>query len=186
MRWPMRISNTSTMIMLAPMKLTISLHHLLPNLPRNRMAFQSAFRAWSTMSPWAPTISFMLSPVTRFVRFISAFHPFTPSKQILGHALEQIAQPQDTLANVCLIRRGLLGSGPQTPQYAFSLDTLELYHRLRRRHPRLGIQPFVQTLCDLYQVCFSRALSSASMLIIRRQSTGHTTVSNSQSHSMPT
>lgn len=49
---------------------------------------------------------------------------------------------------------------------AFSLDLLELYHRLRRRQPRLGIMPFVQSLCDIHEVCFYHFFSQ--LALIRR------------------
>ncbi len=63
-----------------------------------------------------------------------------------------VEQGDSESANVALIRRGLLGCAPIDPSVAFSLDTLELYHRLRRRHPRLGIQPMMRTLCDIHDV----------------------------------
>lgn len=49
-----------------------------------------------------------------------------------------IAQRTEEYANVCLVRQGLLGCSPIDPAIAFSFHTLELYHRLPRRHPRLG------------------------------------------------
>lgn len=51
-----------------------------------------------------------------------------------------------------LIRRGLLGCSPVDPSVAFSLNTLELYHRLRRRHGQLSIQTMARVLCDLQDV----------------------------------
>ncbi|OSD08236.1 hypothetical protein PYCCODRAFT_1441222 [Trametes coccinea BRFM310] len=59
------------------------------------------------------------------------------------------------LANVALLHRGLLGCSPLYPEVAYSLDLLEFYHRLRRRHPRLGIQPFVQAVCDIHDVNYT-------------------------------
>lgn len=55
-------------------------------------------------------------------------------------------------ANIALIRDGLLGCAPINPAVAISLNTLELYHWLRRRHPRLGIQPMMRALCDIQGV----------------------------------
>lgn len=56
-------------------------------------------------------------------------------------------------ANVSLLRIGFLGCAPLHPEKALSLDTLELYHRLRRRHGQLSIQTMARTLCDLHDVC---------------------------------
>ncbi|THG96932.1 hypothetical protein EW026_g4986 [Hermanssonia centrifuga] len=76
-----------------------------------------------------------------------------------------VEQADSEPANVALIRLGLLGCAPVDPSVAFSLDTLELYHRLRRRHPRLGIQPMMRTLCDIHDVnyheCYREQLSIA-------------------------
>ncbi|KAI0083766.1 hypothetical protein BDY19DRAFT_998324 [Irpex rosettiformis] len=63
-----------------------------------------------------------------------------------------VAQKSGEAANVSLIRQGLLGCAPIDPAFAFSLDTLELYHRLRRRHPQLGIQAMMRALCDVQEV----------------------------------
>ncbi|KAI0083022.1 hypothetical protein BDY19DRAFT_901037, partial [Irpex rosettiformis] len=63
-----------------------------------------------------------------------------------------IVQSSGEAANVSLIRQGLLGCAPIDPAFAFSIDTLELYHRLRRRHPRLGIQAMMRALCDVHEV----------------------------------
>ncbi|KAI0323535.1 hypothetical protein GY45DRAFT_1341373, partial [Cubamyces sp. BRFM 1775] len=41
---------------------------------------------------------------------------------------------------------------------AFSLDLLELYHRLRWQHPRLGVQPFIRAICDLHDERCDKAL----------------------------
>ncbi|KAL6308620.1 hypothetical protein BKA93DRAFT_815267 [Sparassis latifolia] len=64
-------------------------------------------------------------------------------------------QQPDELANVTLIRHGLLGCSPVFPSVAISLDTLELYHRLRRRHPRLGVQAMTRALCDIHDVNYT-------------------------------
>lgn len=63
-----------------------------------------------------------------------------------------VDQEPNELANVSLIRHGLLGTAPETPSMAISLDTLELYHRLRRQQGQLSIQAMVKTLCDLHNV----------------------------------
>ncbi|KAJ3019300.1 hypothetical protein NUW54_g13 [Trametes sanguinea] len=60
-----------------------------------------------------------------------------------------VPQRDDELANVTLLRQGLLGSSPVYPEVAFSLDLLGFYHQLHCRHPRLGIQLFVRTFCNV-------------------------------------
>ncbi|KAI0671594.1 hypothetical protein C8Q78DRAFT_1019556 [Trametes maxima] len=67
-----------------------------------------------------------------------------------------IVQRPEERANVALIRCGLLGTSPIYPETAISLETLELYHRLRRHHPQLGIQPMVRALCDVYDVNYRK------------------------------
>lgn len=61
-------------------------------------------------------------------------------------------QKPDEEANVALIRVGMIGCSPSDPSVAISLDTLELYHRLRRRNGQLSIQAMARTLCDLHNV----------------------------------
>ncbi|KAF7976738.1 hypothetical protein HWV62_5710 [Athelia sp. TMB] len=66
----------------------------------------------------------------------------------------EVHQRPDELANVSLLRQGFLGCSPETPSVAFSLDTLELYHRLRRRHGQLSIQTMARVLCDLHDYTY--------------------------------
>lgn len=66
-----------------------------------------------------------------------------------------VYQDKDEYANASLLRAGFLGCSPREPSVVISIQTLELYHRLKRRHPRLGIQPMVKALCDLHEVSTS-------------------------------
>lgn len=75
-----------------------------------------------------------------------------------------ITQGPVELANVALVKEGLLGCSPVSPEVAVSLDTLELYHRLRRRHPQLGIQAMARALCDLHNV--SQTFDTASCVLM--------------------
>lgn len=63
-----------------------------------------------------------------------------------------VPQKPNEPANVALLRLGLLGCSPVDPAVAISLETLELYHRLRRRHGQLSIQTMARVLCDLHDV----------------------------------
>ncbi|OCH88551.1 hypothetical protein OBBRIDRAFT_734191 [Obba rivulosa] len=69
-----------------------------------------------------------------------------------------IPQRPGEFANISLLRLGLLGCTPVIPSVAISLETLELYHRLRRRHAQLGIQPMVRALCDVHNVNYRNVL----------------------------
>ncbi|KAG1888202.1 hypothetical protein F4604DRAFT_1877359 [Suillus subluteus] len=72
-------------------------------------------------------------------------------EHILNFAIPQLP---DEPANVALLRHGFLGCSPVEPSVAVDLATLELYHRLRRRHPQLSIQTITKTLCDLHHVTY--------------------------------
>ncbi len=69
----------------------------------------------------------------------------------------QVPQATNELANVALLRRGLLGCTPSQPRLAISLRSLEFYHQLRRRQSSFSIQAMVKTLCSLNDVCVFRA-----------------------------
>ncbi|KAK7676308.1 hypothetical protein QCA50_020725 [Cerrena zonata] len=71
-------------------------------------------------------------------------------EQVLG-----VMQRVDESANVSLVRHGLLGCSSIAPTVAISLKTLELYHRLRRQHPQLGVQAMVRALCDVHGVSYA-------------------------------
>lgn len=70
------------------------------------------------------------------------------AKMVLPH------HPTDRWLNHTLIRYGYLSPSPHDPKVAFSLETLELYHQLRRHNSNLGVQGFIRTLCGLYNVRF--------------------------------
>lgn len=63
-----------------------------------------------------------------------------------------VYQRHNEPANASLIRVGMLGCSPVNPSVAISLETLELYHRLRRRHGQLSVQAMARVLCDLHDV----------------------------------
>lgn len=67
----------------------------------------------------------------------------------------RIDQPPGDHPVVALMRAGMVACTPGVPVVAISVGTLDLYYRLRRHAPRLGVQPFVRALCDRYMVCLS-------------------------------
>ncbi|EIW77818.1 hypothetical protein CONPUDRAFT_61444, partial [Coniophora puteana RWD-64-598 SS2] len=69
-----------------------------------------------------------------------------------------VSQQHEEYANVALLRLGLLGNTPEAPETAIDLHTLEVYHRLRRRHAQLGIQPYVRVLCDINDINYTTQL----------------------------
>ncbi|EJD44456.1 hypothetical protein AURDEDRAFT_65269, partial [Auricularia subglabra TFB-10046 SS5] len=62
----------------------------------------------------------------------------------------RIEQNAGEAAAVALMRAGMMACTPLAPAVAISIRMLELYYRVRRRAPRLGIQPFVRALCDIH------------------------------------
>jgi hypothetical protein len=55
------------------------------------------------------------------------------------------------VASTCVCR-GWIPVSPFIPTAVITIHTLEVYHVLQPRCPRLGIQAFVQTLCDTHSV----------------------------------
>lgn len=64
----------------------------------------------------------------------------------------RIEQPSGTHPVIALMRAGMVACTPGVPVVAISIGILDLYYRLCRHAPRLGIQPFVRALCDRYMV----------------------------------
>ncbi|KAJ3978928.1 hypothetical protein F5890DRAFT_1478951 [Lentinula detonsa] len=65
----------------------------------------------------------------------------------------------DTYNNTSYIQSGYLPFNPLLNKSVVSFQTIELYHHLFMRCPRLGIQLFVRALCDLQGVRFKNNLS---------------------------
>ncbi|KAG1771378.1 hypothetical protein EV702DRAFT_1181467 [Suillus placidus] len=73
------------------------------------------------------------------------------------HPVCEIAQNHEEMANIALLRVGLLGCSPTTPTVAITLQCLELYHQLRRRQSSFSIQPFTKVLCALHNVTYIKS-----------------------------
>lgn len=128
-----------------------------------------AYLEWKHKAPEAQEhpvgTSFEVTAIHTFCEYAHSIPPAFLTAYKLFQArsrLTNVHQNPDELANVSLIRCGLLGSSPETPAIAISLDTLELYHRLRRHQGQLSVQAMAHTLCDLHGVNY--ALSSISSL----------------------
>lgn len=51
-----------------------------------------------------------------------------------------------------LVKCGYLGNTPITPTLAVSIQTLELFRRLRLRKSSFSVEAFAKVICDLYSV----------------------------------
>ncbi|KZV93301.1 hypothetical protein EXIGLDRAFT_613139, partial [Exidia glandulosa HHB12029] len=64
----------------------------------------------------------------------------------------RVEQPAGEVAALSLMRVGMMACTPWVPVVAISINILKMYYYLRRRAPRLGVQPFVRALCDTYNL----------------------------------
>ncbi|KAK1236160.1 hypothetical protein PQX77_000591 [Marasmius sp. AFHP31] len=72
---------------------------------------------------------------------------------------EQLAHfSVDEYKSASLVRQGYFPCSPLIHKSVISLRTLELYHHLFVRCPRLSIQPFIRSLCDFQGVRFMNYL----------------------------
>ncbi|KAF7970980.1 hypothetical protein HWV62_22471 [Athelia sp. TMB] len=111
-----------------------------------------AFLAWKYGAPASEPDSEAMD-ATSESEYGSVFH-VTAIGIMTRERLRSIHQKPDELANVSLLRQGFLGCSPETPSVAFSLDALELYHRLRRRHGQLSVQTMARVFCDLHDYTY--------------------------------
>ena len=77
-----------------------------------------------------------------------------------GVEYREIPRTDDKFDSASLIRSGILPTSPLKHSTGFTIRTISLYHKLFVRCPRLGVQPFAKTLCDLEGVAFRPYLSS--------------------------
>ena len=67
-----------------------------------------------------------------------------------------VQQRENENPMIALMHVGLIAGTPTRPRFAFSVDLLDFFYRLRRRQPSIGIQGFVKAACVFQQVCDSR------------------------------
>lgn len=99
-----------------------------------------------------PSTLFSLTAVHERCKLFKAKDSLFHSNSFQAREIIIVEQKHDESVNQALLRLGLLGVSPVQPTIAISLEVLELYYYQRRRHPRLGILPFVRALCDLQKV----------------------------------
>ncbi|KAJ6614479.1 hypothetical protein B0H10DRAFT_2221215 [Mycena sp. CBHHK59/15] len=58
----------------------------------------------------------------------------------------------DHLVASAFVRQGLMPVAPHVPTVVITVHALEVYRVAHLRCPRLGIQPFIRTLCDIQRV----------------------------------
>ncbi|KAJ4501352.1 hypothetical protein C8R41DRAFT_749665 [Lentinula lateritia] len=81
---------------------------------------------------------------------IDAVNIYTLEKEVCIHRSE------NTKAAVALVSAGYLGTSPEFPSLAISLQTLELYYTLRLFKPSFSVEAFAKALCHLYSIPFHR------------------------------
>ena len=77
---------------------------------------------------------------------------FSHNKTTECEYCKPIGQNTDEEANVALVHHSLLGASPTQPTLAFTLESLEFYHQLRRCQGSLSIQAFIKVLCAIHNV----------------------------------
>ncbi|KAJ3831206.1 hypothetical protein F5878DRAFT_549821 [Lentinula raphanica] len=80
------------------------------------------------------------------------------------HTLDRevnIQRPGDMTVSHALMRAGYLGSSPEQPSLAVSLQTLELFRTLRLFKPNLSVEAFAKTICHLYSKPYRRSYRTA-------------------------
>ncbi|KAE9398022.1 hypothetical protein BT96DRAFT_995208 [Gymnopus androsaceus JB14] len=79
---------------------------------------------------------------------------------VFGTEYREIPRTNDKFDSASLIHSGILPTSPLKHSVGFTICTISLYHNLFVRCPRLGVQPFARTLCNLEGVAFRPYLSS--------------------------
>ncbi|KAF7981823.1 hypothetical protein HWV62_31947 [Athelia sp. TMB] len=72
----------------------------------------------------------------------------------------RIVVPENDTLLTALLRQGLVPSAPDNPSVCIAIEALELFRVANLRCPRLSVQAYTKTLCDLHQVPFRRYLST--------------------------
>ncbi|KAJ3717729.1 hypothetical protein C8R42DRAFT_610832 [Lentinula raphanica] len=102
---------------------------------------------------------------------------------------EHIKRGEDTNAAVALVCAGYLGTAPEQPSLAISLQTLELFHTLRLFKPSLSIEAFAKTICHSYSIPYRRGhraeLSNAFDIYLTIQRNLHKRVAQELGHTSP-
>ncbi|KAE9397606.1 hypothetical protein BT96DRAFT_995705 [Gymnopus androsaceus JB14] len=73
---------------------------------------------------------------------------------VYGTAIRSVPLPGDVNQSSSMVRAGIFPCSPITHSSGITTRTLQLFHNLFTRCPRLSIQPFVKALCDLHGVPF--------------------------------
>lgn len=116
-----------------------------------RLEFEA--QQWDSQAPaLAQAYLCYKHPTAAPVRTVSSSSFQVQAIHLFSRSVVSVPQHPNELANVALLHMGYIGCSPQRPSVAISLEVLDLYYRLRRRHPQLGLQAFTRVLCDLHNV----------------------------------
>jgi D-alanyl-lipoteichoic acid acyltransferase DltB (MBOAT superfamily) len=110
--------------------------------------------AWLSMMHWKSNVmSFMSMLLVYEVRStIYDTLASTDSETTESNFSTSITQKHDEAANLALICQGLLGTSSLQPTVAFTLESLEFYHQLRRCQANFSVQAFINVLCAIHNV----------------------------------
>ncbi|KAJ3899609.1 hypothetical protein F5879DRAFT_496157 [Lentinula edodes] len=67
-----------------------------------------------------------------------------------------IQRDEHTKAAVALVYAGYIGTSPEIPSLAISLQTLDTYYTLRLSNPSFSFETFAKIVCDSYSIPYRR------------------------------
>ncbi|KAF9060672.1 hypothetical protein BDP27DRAFT_1429783 [Rhodocollybia butyracea] len=79
---------------------------------------------------------------------------------IFGTEFKHIPSSHDKWQSESLVRSGIIPTAPLVHNKGVTIRTVNLYHKLFVRCPRLGVQSFAKSLCDLEEMAFRPYLST--------------------------
>ena len=80
-----------------------------------------------------------------------------------GRSTAQIYQREDVESVAeAIALNGYLPTSPESPSFAISFKSLELFHCIRIRKPLFSIEAYAKVFCDLHGVCLSIHITAVS------------------------
>ncbi|KAJ3765228.1 hypothetical protein FB446DRAFT_795258 [Lentinula raphanica] len=79
---------------------------------------------------------------------------------VFGISQRTIPCSADKFQSASLVRSGVIPTSPLVHTLGFTIRTIDLYHKLFVRCPRLGMQSFSKSICDIHRIPFKPHLSS--------------------------
>lgn len=106
------------------------------------------------------SLPYGLTLLMSLVGFSCSFRGSVTEFSIIGTQYREIPRTNDIFDSASLIRSSIIPTSPLIHSTGFTICTISLYHKLFVSFPRLGVQPFAKTICDLEGVAFHPHLSS--------------------------